>query len=279
MSKFILSAFADEAGESIDEQIAALQANNIPYLEPRGIGDQNISDLTPAQVTDLARRLADGGIGVFSIGSPIGKIKLSGDFAADCDRLRRTLDTARALSAKYIRMFSFYPDEGTVITDHRDEVMEKLAQYIDIARGSGVTLAHENEGRIYGESIAACIDISNTFGAAMPAVLDPCNYILAGFEPMEAYNALRGNIAYLHIKDGRDGQVVPPGEGVGNLRELLVACAADRAETVLSLEPHLMDFIGLTSQHQGEAVAAVTSRFATQRAAFDYAATALKGLL
>lgn len=52
--KIILSAFADEAGESLTEQIAALGENNIPYIELRGVNGKNISDHTPEEAAALA---------------------------------------------------------------------------------------------------------------------------------------------------------------------------------------------------------------------------------
>ena len=45
MAKFALSAFADEAGSSLAEQIAALKANDIDYIEPRNIDKTGILDI------------------------------------------------------------------------------------------------------------------------------------------------------------------------------------------------------------------------------------------
>ena len=42
MARFILSAFADEANPNLDEQINALQRNEIEYIEIRGVVDRNI---------------------------------------------------------------------------------------------------------------------------------------------------------------------------------------------------------------------------------------------
>ena len=52
-SKLILSAFADEAGASLTEQIAALSENNIPYIELRGVNGKIISDHTPEEAAAL----------------------------------------------------------------------------------------------------------------------------------------------------------------------------------------------------------------------------------
>ena len=52
MAKFVLSAFADEAGSSIEEQIAALKANGIDFIEPRNIGGKGILTLTDEELLE-----------------------------------------------------------------------------------------------------------------------------------------------------------------------------------------------------------------------------------
>ena len=44
MAKYVLSAFADEAGKSLDEQIAALVRNDIGCIEVRMIDGKGIAD-------------------------------------------------------------------------------------------------------------------------------------------------------------------------------------------------------------------------------------------
>ena len=72
MAKFILSAFADEASASLDEQIATLKALGIShmrasaYVERRGM----YTDLTEEAAKAVRKKLDDAGIGLSSIGSP-----------------------------------------------------------------------------------------------------------------------------------------------------------------------------------------------------------------
>jgi hypothetical protein len=46
MAEFILSAFSDEAGGGILDQIAALKRNGLTHTEPRGLDHGNISEYT-----------------------------------------------------------------------------------------------------------------------------------------------------------------------------------------------------------------------------------------
>lgn len=125
MAEFILSAFADEGGNTIYEQIDALKANSITHIEPRGIDGVNIADYSSAQTKELKKILDDNGIGVSSIGSPFGKIQLKDDFNVHMEKFKQTVENACILGTQYIRMFSFYYD-GYTAEEARDPVFERL---------------------------------------------------------------------------------------------------------------------------------------------------------
>ena len=55
MAKFVLSAFADEAGTTLDEQIAALKRNGISYIEPRNINGKPILTLTDDELIEVKK--------------------------------------------------------------------------------------------------------------------------------------------------------------------------------------------------------------------------------
>ena len=74
-----LCAFADEADASLRGQIAALKKNGIGLIELRGINGTNISKITEDEARKYKSELDEGGISVWSIGSPIGKIKITDD--------------------------------------------------------------------------------------------------------------------------------------------------------------------------------------------------------
>ena len=88
-------------------------------------------------------------------------------------------------------------------------------------------------------------------------------------------------VCYGHIKDALpDGRVVPPGDGVGALRTYIPRFAALGGE-VLTLEPHLAEFVGLAGlENPGDrSVVGKTVTFKDNRAAFDYAADRLKAII
>ena len=53
MARFVLSAFADEAGSLLSEQINALKENEIDYIEPRNIEGKGLISLSDEELFDV----------------------------------------------------------------------------------------------------------------------------------------------------------------------------------------------------------------------------------
>ena len=243
-------AFSDEAASDLGGQIAAMKRNGLDGTEIRGVNGRSIVAHTAEEAKEVLRQLKDNGLRVWSVGSPIGKISLDGDFAGHMDLLRHTLELANVLECANLRMFSFYIPEGMKPEDCRNEVIDKLAQMAEAAEGSGVALCHENEKGIYGDIAVRCAEILDAV-PALRCVFDPANFIQCGQDVPEAWKLLGSRVYYMHIKDAvADGTVVPAGKGLGHLPEILADYRARGGETV-TVEPHLRVFDGLQGLEQG----------------------------
>ena len=170
MAKIILSAFADEYDRDINVQLQMLRDNGIGYLEPRFINEKNIADFSVTDAKLLKEKL--GEIKVSSLGSPLGKIKLSDDFEKHLETARRVFETANILGTQKVRIFSFYLHEGRTRVECREEVLHKLGRMIELARSNDVILCHENEAEIYGEAPADCLDLLKNFHGNLKCVFD-----------------------------------------------------------------------------------------------------------
>ncbi len=271
-----LCAFADEASTERHGQITALLENGIPYLELRGVDGTNIADLSVDSARTFSTELNAAGIRVWSIGSPTGKTAITEDFDKEITRFSHLLDMAEIFGATCIRLFSFYGTNGDEA--HFDEVCRRLNIFCDMAEARGVVPCHENEKGIYGDTAARCLAIHQAV-PRLRAVFDPANFIQCGEDVMEAWHLLAPYVYYGHIKDALpDGSIVPPGDGVGHLDEYIPLFAAQGGE-VLTLEPHLAEFVGLSAlEGEGERSEIGTVQFDSPRAAFDYAAERLKAI-
>ena len=277
--QFKFAAFADESSPILSGQIDALKRNGFDYLEIRNINGKNISDLTLSEAKEIAAQLADQGLAVKSLGSPIGKIQVDGDYAAHLDLYKHTLDLAGVFGADKIRLFSFYIPKGMDPAACRDTVLRRMDDFVVLAKPHGVTPCHENEKGIYGDIASRCLDLHRNV-PGLAAVFDPANFIQCGQDTLEGWEMLHDYVNYMHIKDALpNGSVVPPGEGIGYVPVLLEKFAAQGGK-LLSLEPHLSDFVGLKAlEREGEESIVGALSFESNEAAFDHAAKALKKLL
>lgn len=245
-AEFILSAFGDEIAADLTEQLDVLEQEEIRFLELRKAWGKNVVDLDNAELKRIESTLAPRGIGVSSIGSPIGKVPITDPFEPELARFERILEIADWMGSSYIRLFSFFmpPDEGAGAYErHRDEVMRRLERMAEIAQPYGLILLHENEKGIYGDTAERCADLLNTVGSAnLRAVFDPANFVQCGVRPFtEAYPLLEQHITYLHIKDAlfEDGSVVVAGAGDGEVEQVLKALHDKGYVGYASFEPHL----------------------------------------
>ena len=283
MAKFILSAFADEAGGGLLDQIAALKANGLTHIEPRGLDEGNISGFTAAQAKAVKEVLDAHGIGVSSVGSYFGKIGIEDDFAPHFEEFKQCVENACILGTKNIRMFSFYMPEGKAPAVYKDAVFERLELMADYARKSDIWCCHENEKGIYGDTDDRCLEILTAFEGKIKGIFDPANFIQCHVEILPAYEKLHPYIEYMHVKDCRmkDGFVVPCGKGDGHLVELLRRFHEKDGDRFLTLEPHLKVFDGLANLEQNGGADSVKEEYEypTNRAAFDAACAAFHAVL
>lgn len=277
MVSYQLCAFADEADVALAGQICAMRENGIGYLEMRGVNGTNVAKLTPVEARAAADELEAAGIKVWSLGSPAGKTPITDPFDFELEQFKRLLEIADITKAHAIRLFSFYGTEGK--PEYRDEVMLRLSRFVELAKGSGVVLCHENEKGIYGDIASRCLEIHQAV-PELKGVFDPANFVQCGQDTVEAWEMLEPYIYYGHIKDANEaGKVVPPGMGAGQLPTYLKRFFA-KGCSVLTLEPHLTKFVGLSALENGDVPQSVAGwNFKTNREAFDFATRTLKDML
>ena len=239
----ILSGFADEISPDPAEQLATLAAESIAHLELRGAWSVNVADFTAEQVAAFRTAVDGAGVRVSAIGSPVGKIPVGAPLGPELDRLRRVADIAAELGTAIVRVFSFFIPAGDPPERYRQQVIDRMGALAGIAEDRGLILAHENEKEIYGDTPDRCADVITAVGSpALRATFDPANFVQCGVRPhSDAYALLRPFLVYLQVKDAlaATGEVVPAGEGDGQLRETLTALRDSGFAGFMSLEPHL----------------------------------------
>ena len=280
MTEFILSAFADEYSPKFDEQIEGLKLNGVKYMEIRGVDGKNIADVTVDEAKILKQKLDDNGLAVSSMGSPIGKIKITDPFEPHLASLKHIIELAKVFECDRIRMFSFFIPKGEKPEDCRAEVMCRLGKMLEAAKAEGITLCHENERDIYGDTAERCLDIQKEFNGEIKLIFDHANFICCDDEPYPyAFNMLKDYIYYLHIKDATaDKKMAPAGKGIGRIPETIDALRAYDHKFVLTVEPHLQVFKGL-DKLEDAGTSKVANQYATSAEAFKAAVDAIRSLI
>ena len=278
MARFVLSAFADEAGSDISEQIAALRDNEIGYIEPRKINGKGILTFSDEEIMEIKKSLDENGIKVNSLGSPIGKFPIDSPFDEHFALTKRAFEICRLLGTKNIRIFSFFSHQSR-LSDNRAEVICRLKLMAREAKKYGITLCHENESKIYGQMPREVLDILTSV-PEIKGIFDPANYRMNDADVIEGITATFKNFEYMHVKDAiyEQQMIVPAGEGECKIGEIIDMINEHTDKVVyLTLEPHLHIFDAYKDIDDHELRGKYT--FNNGREAFDCAVASLKKVL
>jgi sugar phosphate isomerase/epimerase len=247
-SNLMISGFSDEISSDFDSQLEVVANLGMQFISLRGIDGKNIGDFSVNEIKEqVLPRLKKTGIGVSSIGSPIGKVLINDEEAFDKQKimLDRLCQISNVLDCKYIRIFSFFIPSGEDADDYRNDVISKLKEFAAIAEKYNVILLHENEKDIYGDIARRCKEILKEVGSArFKAIFDFANFIQCGEDTQSCYELLKDETVYIHIKDAilADGQNVVCGTGDGKIPEILSQAIQNGYKGFLTLEPHLVLF-------------------------------------
>ena len=238
-----LSGFGDEIDPDPAVQAAVLLALGASHIEVRSAWSTNVVDLDDEQIARLKTALDAAGLAVSAVASPIGKVDVSLPVEHEVTRLLRVIRVAHALDTRYIRVFSFFRGADQSADEVRDAVIERMTRLAATAQEAGVVLLHENEKGIYGDTPARVLDLVESVGSpALKLAWDSANFVQVGVKPFtEGYARLRPHLEYLQVKDAiaATGEVVPAGQGDGELLATLTALRDDGYTGFASLEPHL----------------------------------------
>ena len=279
MKDIKLFAFADEADGGINGQIAAMKRNGLDGLEIRRVDGAMVSDISLEKAKEVKQKLDDNDLITWSIGSPIGKIGINDPFDEHLEKFKHTLEIAKTLDAKNIRLFSFYIPNGENIEGYKNKVIDRLGQLLKVAEGSDIILCHENEKGIYGDIPERCLQIHESL-PELKGIFDPANYIQCGVDTLKAWELLKQYIGYMHIKDcKKSGFVVPSGFGDANIKEISKQFIAGGGNS-FTIEPHLTIFKGFEELENGVTKSEIPEfEYTDSNIAFDVACNSFKSLI
>lgn len=245
---WILSAFADEAGPTVDEQITALKNAGIDHIDLRNLEGHNITVLPLDLAKTTARKLDGAGIKLGMYGSPIGKIDIADDFDIDAKKLEHLGELKNIFGCAKVRVFSYYNKAKAPHAEWQAQCVERLKRLTDIAVRCDLVLYHENERHIFGDLAKDVAVIRDQCRAANPEhfkmIFDFDNYNQSGEDVLACWGELGDTTDAIHFKESKkqpDGkyQHVPIGTGDGHVLQIMQSLADRKWEGQITLEPHL----------------------------------------
>ena len=261
----ILTGIADEAGDSIDSQIAATKALGWDHIEARFLSVGNFEKGSIHEIPEEAFNLAvdalnESEIKVCGIGSTIGNWAhpITDPFDITEGEVERCITRMKVLGTSIVRVMSYSILEEENENDHENQLFEervkRLKNIITRFEDNGITPVHENCMNYGGMSISHALKLQNEI-PKMKWVFDTGNPVFNAdrsaprpYPRQDAwsfYQELKENIVHVHIKDGiwdnlkNECTFTMPGEGDGKVKEILADLKKTNYEGFISIEPHI----------------------------------------
>lgn len=269
----------DELKAPLATTIAFARENGIRAIEMRSIEGRNFLDLLPAEQKEVADHLADAGLTVVGLASPLLKWAASGQAAGSKgdqfgfdigtrslgDIARLAAEAAHTLGTRNVRIFSYLTHEGFRIRD----LAPAIEELVRVAEREDLVLHVENEPVCNLRDERDLLALMKAFPhPRLRALLDIGNIYGAGVQPKaDRLAALMPFVDHMHFKDaafagGR--RTVALGEGEIPYTAFMPACfaASEGRDLTLSVETHVhSDPVGATQRSLValKALAAATS--------------------
>lgn len=250
------SGISDESGQPIATQIRAHQELGWGRMELRCVDGVNLTLLPDDQFDAVYAAVTEAGIGVSCFSSAIANWArpITIDPKVDVDDLRGAIPRMHRFGTPFIRVMSYPNDKDHPLEERewRKEAIRRMRELARIAEDGGVTLVHENCSGWGGLSAENSNILLGEVGSpALKVVFDTGNPVTYGQDAWEYYQAVRGDIVYVHIKDARKIDGVDHytfcGEGDGHVREIVGDLLRTGYDGGFSIEPHLAAIV-----HTGE---------------------------
>jgi sugar phosphate isomerase/epimerase len=256
----MLMGIGDEAGASLDSQLAATRELGWTSIEMRaleipGHSKASFHDIPDAAFDVAAKQLEQAGIQVYCFGSAVMNwAKKVGDpFELTLGEVKRCIPRMKRTGAKFVRIMSFKPRDDEFKTP--PEVFRRVRDVTNMFLDAGLQPVHENCMNYGGmswqhalELLDKCPGLKLVFDTANP-VFNPDRSKPKPWPRQDAWEFwqnVRDHVAHIHVKDAtwepakNDADYQWPGEGQGRVREILKDAMVRGYDAGLSIEPHMV---------------------------------------
>ena len=256
----ILTGIGDEAGNTIDAQIAAMRELGWRHIEMRGVEvpgfpKGNFHEIPDAAFEICVDHLQAAGLVVYCFGSTIMNWAKTVETPWDVTlgEVRRCIPRMQRLGTQFVRVMSFKPDDA--IDQTPPIVFERMREVTAMFLEAGLTPVHENCMNHGGMSWRHAVELIEKV-PGLKWVFDTANPVFNGDrnkpkpwpqqDPWEFWTKVRDHVVHIHIKDAtwnpkkNDADYNWPGEGQGRVRDILADAFQRGYDAGISIEPHMV---------------------------------------
>lgn len=253
----IITGFTDEISDNLSLQIKALKELGWNYIDLRTVDGKNVSSLTNREFDQVHQQLTENKIQISCFASTIANWNRNAIKSFDFDMLemKSSIRHMKKANVRFIRIMSYKVESPSKLgSEYEKIVIENLKKIVRLAEDNGIVCLHENcetwGGQSYHHSLRLLEEVNSP---ALKLVFDTGNPVnthhIAGNEPysyqdsLKFFQKVRTHVEYLHIKDAfwiNDSlHYTFPGEGDGNVLEILGLMKKYDMDIPISIEPHV----------------------------------------
>ncbi|MHC0432824.1 sugar phosphate isomerase/epimerase family protein [Streptomyces sp. O3] len=245
----LYAGIGDEAGRTLEQQIAAIRGLGWQLIELRGVDGVALADLDDAAFAACADTLKAAGLTTACVDSRIADWSrpVAQGIEQDLAELDRLGRRCAALGTRYVRVMS-YPNSGWDEASWGREVIRRMRLLAARAASYGLVLLHENcagwAGRDANRMLRLLAEVDSP---ALRLLFDTGNGAAYRYSTYDVLVRLLGEcpeaVSHVHVKDavgrGERARYTLPGEGESRVADCLRLLRESGFAGVWSIEPHL----------------------------------------
>ena len=234
-----ITTIGDELGESLIEQIRILKKFEINCIEIRKINNNYLWQFSENEIKEMKKVLDENDFITLTLDTPIGKKDNAFCYEKNIYLLKKYLNLAQILNAKYLRIFSDIGERR-----QKENIIKVLRNFSNLALEKNIELLMENEKNTFAESIDVCGKLIQNL-ENVNILFDIENSSYKNFDIIREYSNNREKVKYIHLRDfdNEKGIYTFIGEGTLPLLKLFNKLKENNYNGVISLETMLPKYI------------------------------------
>src|SRR5580658_7181260 len=196
-----LCGISDEAGMTLDEQMAAHRELGWNLIELRAVDGERVTEVSNGRFSQIASALRANGLRTVVINTGIGGEgrTASSPLWKDLEELDKAAERATLVGCKFLQIMSF-PNDGLGEGAWQQAALEKIERLTERARVVGVVLLHENGLGWASQGPDRTLEMLRTIDSPhLRLLFDMATPVASGKDSMTFLDRVAGWVEHVHV--------------------------------------------------------------------------------